>query len=167
MVVGGITVVVNSSDSFPMMSGTIDGLGRFNMRCRIRMVDTRHAPSTTVGFSTRTGGGNFNMVVTTTNVTTRLTNILTTGAALPIVKVPYGSTRLSNVSTLLTAIVVPAKVPITAMTISNTTGTTVLTIRVLTLSSSSLTRGLRGVGTSVRGNITRGSGTVRTGITRL
>lgn len=165
--VGGITLVVNSSDSLPVMAPTIGRLGRLNVRARIHIVDTREAPGRTRSFTRGTTGGNFNIVVTTTNVTTRLNNILTTSAALPIVKVPYSTGILSNVSTVLTAIVVPPKVPITAINMGTTGGTTLLTTRVLTINSSTLTGGLTSVHGSVRGTIVRGSGTVRRGVGRV
>lgn len=82
------------------------------------------------------------MVVTTTNVTTTLPNIVTTSAPLPIVNMPVGNV-LSNLSTVLDVVRVPPNVPITAINIGTTRGTTVLTTRVVTLTSRRITRGMR------------------------
>ncbi len=105
-------------------------------------------------FTGKTTTHNVHIVVTTTNVTTRLPNIVTTDAAIPIVNMPVGD-ALRNVSTLLTVIRVPPNVPMTAMNVGTTRGTNVLTIRVLTLSSTRLTAHFttfgRDLGHGVRG----------------
>ncbi len=162
-IVGGVNVVVKDSDSLPIIRGTVGALGRCNIPCRIRIFSTREAPLRTGRFSSSTVGGNFNTVVTTTKVTTRLTNTVTTGAALPIINVPMGSTDLSNISTLLSAIRVPPNVLITAINVGNTIGTTLLYVRVLTMGSRDLTGGLSSTELTTTGGILRGGGTIRRG----
>lgn len=100
------------------------------------------------------------MVVTKTNVTTRLPKVYTTLFPVPMVNVPVSKGGLRNVSTLCSVIRVPPKVPITAITVSNNVGTTVLTMGVFTVSSPRL---LRGLGTCS----TRVGSAMRTGTSEL
>ncbi len=154
-----IDVVVNDADSLPIVRGTTGILSSFGVPFRVRTLSTRHAPIRIRRFTSGTTNHNVRIVVTTTNVTTRLPKIVTTDAAIPIVNIPV-DTALRNVSTLLTVIRVPPKVPITAINISTTVGTNLLTIRVLTITSKhlharlircgrSLGRGVIGTGTSL------------------
>lgn len=146
-------VVVNDASSLPMVRGTTGLLSRVRIPFRVGTLSTRHAPTRMRGFTGRTTKHNVGMVVTTTKVTTTLPKMVTTGAALPIVKIPMGNSMLSNMSTLCSVVRVPPKVPITAMTVGNTVGTTVLTMRVLTLDSTRLTRGFTTCGRNLGGGV--------------
>lgn len=157
-----IDVVVNDASSLPMVRGTTGLLSRVRVPFRVRTLSTRHAPTRIRTFTGKTGKHNVGIVVTTTNVTTRLYKIVTSVAAIPIVKIPVGS-ALSNVSTLLTVMRVPPKVPITAINVGNTLGTNVLTIRVLTIKSRRLRSGLTTCGRSLGGGV-MGTGRRLTGI---
>lgn len=146
-------VVVNDASSLPIVRGTTRLLGSVRMPFRVGTLSTRHAPRTIRRFTGGTHGHNVGMVVTTTKVTTTLPNIVTTGAALPIVKIPIGNSILSNMSTLCSVVRVPPKVPITAITVGKTVGTTVLTVRVLTLDSRGLTRTFTTCGRNLGGGV--------------
>lgn len=130
--------MVNDSSSVPVVTGTTSVLSRLNIDCRVAVVSTRHRPSMFFRCTGDTRRGKFGIVVTNTNVTTRLPNVYTTVFPVPIVKVPVRAASLNKESSLCDVIRVPANVPMTAMTVGNKTGTNVLTTGVLTADSTSL-----------------------------
>ncbi len=158
-------VVVNDADSCTIVRGTTRFLSNVRVPFRIGTLSTRHAPRRIRQFTGRTSKQNVQIVVTNTKVTTTLPKIVTTGAALPIVKVPVGKV-LSKLSTVLDVVRVPPNVPITAIKIGNTLGTNVLTTRILTLSSAAVHSELTTCGRELgRGVIGTGTTLTRIGCT--
>lgn len=110
----------------------------FKITRRMTVISTRHAPRHVIRCTRATHSHNLGIVVTNTKKTTRLPNVITTLAPLPIIKIPMIDHAVRNLSSLCDVIRVPTNVPITAITVNGTGGTKLLTMRVLTYSHPTL-----------------------------
>ncbi len=140
----GVVVVLKDKSSVTVTRGDVGVLRGLRVPCDLGVTSTREAPSLIHRVIVRNAGTKVRMFVNVTNLTTRLPNTVTTFAPEPIVNMPM-SIGAENVSTLRSVIRVPCPSPVTAIKVSEKSGTTVLTTRFVKLRSRRMHRGMVGL----------------------
>jgi 5-(carboxyamino)imidazole ribonucleotide mutase len=133
-----VGVIMGSDSDYDVMSGAVEALAEFDVRCEVRVVSAHRTPTGMAEYAQGAAARGLKVIIAGAGGAAHLPGMVASMTTLPVIGVPVPLKYLDGMDSLLSIVQMPAGVPVATVSIGGARNAGLLAVRILASSDPAL-----------------------------